>query len=112
MSIRRTYTSADGQTHIETMDLAVHPELTALIATKGVVFRSTEPGRFSIWHNTPRRHWVITLSGEAELGFGDGSVYRVGPGHANLVEDLTGKGHTTRVVGNLPRVTATIHVAD
>jgi hypothetical protein len=30
----------------------------------------------------------------------------------NLAEDLTGKGHTTRVVGNKPRVTATIHLAD
>ena len=26
--------------------------------------------------------------------------------------DLTGKGHTTRVVGNKPRVTATIHLDD
>ena len=112
MSITRLYTGTDGQSHIEELDLAAHPELTALMATKGVVFRSTEPGRFSDWHNAPRRQFVITLSGEAELGFGDGSVHRVGPGHANLVEDLTGKGHTTRVVGNQPRVTATIHIAD
>jgi hypothetical protein len=27
-----------------------------------------------------------------------------------LAEDLTGHGHTTRVVGQVPRVTATIHV--
>ena len=112
MSITRLYTGADGQSHIEELDLAARPELTALMATKGVVFRSTEPGRFSDWHNAPRRQFVITLSGEAELGFGDGSVHLVGPGHANLVEDLTGKGHTTRVVGNQPRVTATIHIAD
>lgn len=112
MSITRVYTGADGQSHIETLDLAAHPELTALMATKGVVFRSFEPGRFSDWHNAPRRQFVITLSGEAELGFGDGSVYHVRAGHANLVEDLTGKGHTTRVVGNQPRVTATIHLAD
>ena len=112
MSISRVYTGADGQSHIETLDLAAHPELTALLATKGVIFRSTAPGHFSDWHNAPRRQFVITLSGEAELGFGDGSVHRVGAGHANLVEDLTGKGHTTRVVGNQPRVTATIHIAD
>jgi quercetin dioxygenase-like cupin family protein len=112
MSITRTYTGTDGQSHIETLDLATHAEITALMATKGVVFRSAEPGHFSDWHNAPRRQWVITLSGEAELGFGDGSVFRAGPGHANLVEDLTGKGHTTHVVGNQPRVTATIHLAD
>ena len=68
MSITRLYTGADGQSHIEELDLAAHPELTTLMATKGVVFRSTEPGRFSDWHNAPRRQFVITLSGEAELG--------------------------------------------
>jgi len=112
MAITRLYTGADGQSHIEELDLAAHPELTALMATKGVVFRSAQPGHFSDWHNAPRRQFVITLSGEAELGLGDGSVHRVGPGHANLVEDLTGQGHTTRVVGNQPRVTATIHLSD
>jgi hypothetical protein len=27
-----------------------------------------------------------------------------------MAEDLTGHGHTTRVVGQVPRVTATIHI--
>ena len=33
-----------------------------------------------------------------------------GPGDVHMAEDLTGHGHTTRVVGQVPRVTATIHV--
>ena len=110
MAISRLYTGQDGQTHIEELDLASHPELTTLMATKGIVFRSAEPGRFSDWHTAPRRQYVITLSGEVEIGLGDGSVHRIGPGHVNLAEDLTGKGHTTRVVGNQPRVTATIQL--
>lgn len=112
MPITRVYTGPDGQAHLEELVLTSHPELTTLLATTGIVFRSTEPGSFSDWHNAPRRQFVITLSGEAEIGLGDGSVHRFGPGHANLVEDLTGKGHTTRVVGNQPRVTATIPLAD
>ena len=110
MAISRLYSGQDGQTHIEELDLASHPELTTLMATKGIVFRSAEPGRFSDWHTAPRRQYVITLSGEVEIGLGDGSVHRFGPGHVNLAEDLTGKGHTTRVVGNQPRVTATIQL--
>ena len=47
-----------------------------------------------------------------EIGLGDGTVHKFGPGHVTLAEDLTGKGHTTRVVGNQPRLTATIHLAD
>jgi quercetin dioxygenase-like cupin family protein len=112
MSITRLYTGTDGQTHIEELDLASHPELTTLQAAKGIVFRTTQPGYFSDWHNAPRRQFVITLEGEVEIGLGDGSIHRFGPGHVTLAEDLTGKGHTTRVVGNQPRMTATIPLAD
>jgi len=112
MSISRLYTGEDGHTRIEEMDLASHPELTELQDAKGVQFRSAEPGRFSDWHNAPRRQLVITLSGEGEVGLRDGSVHRFGAGHVNLAEDITGDGHTTRVVGNVPRVTVTVHLAD
>jgi quercetin dioxygenase-like cupin family protein len=108
MNISRLYSGSDGQSHIEPMNLETHPELGTLQNAVGIQFRSAEPGHFIDWHTAPRRQFVITLSGEVEIGLGDGSVHRYGPGHVNLAEDLTGKGHTTRVVGNQPRVTATI----
>jgi hypothetical protein len=46
-----------------------------------------------------------------EIGFGDGTTRRVGPGDARLVEDTTGQGHTTRYVGPGPVITATIPLA-
>jgi hypothetical protein len=111
-SIIRLYTGTDGQTHMETLDLSSHPELATLQAAKGIVFRTSQPGHFSDWHNAPRRQFVITLAGEVEIGLGDGSVHCFGPGHVTLAEDLTGKGHTTRVVGNQPRLSAAIPLAD
>src|SRR6267378_5281308 len=84
--------------------------VSALHGAKGVVFRSTPPGSLSDWHTAPRRQYIITLSGEAEIGLGDGTIHRLGPGEVNMAEDLTGHGHTTRVVGQVPRVTATIHM--
>jgi len=108
----RLYTGKDGQTHIEELDPATHPELTTLQNAKGIVFRTTKPGYFSDWHNAPRRQFVITLTGEVEIGLGDGTKHRYGPGHVTLAEDLTGKGHTTRVVSGEPRLTATIPLAD
>ena len=110
MGMTRLYTGPDGLTHIEHIDPASRPDLTQLHATKGVVFRSTEPGHFTDWHNAPRRQYVITLEGEVEIGLADGSVHRFGPGHVTLAEDLTGKGHTTRVVGTSRRLTATVHL--
>ena len=110
MGIFRLYAGDDGESHIEELDLASHPELTTLQGAKGVVFRSSLPGYFSDWHTAPRRQYIITLSGEAEIGLGDGTIHRLGPGDVNMAEDLTGHGHTTRVVGQVPRVTATIHI--
>ena len=112
MEISRLYSGADGQTHIEQMTLESHPELATLQEAVGIQFRSTAAGHFMDWHPAPRRQFVITISGEVEIGLGDGTVHRFGPGHVNLAEDLTGQGHTTRVVGSQPRVTATIPLAD
>ena len=112
MGMTRLFTGADGQSHLEEIDPASRPDLTTLHAAKGVVFRATEPGHFHDWHNAPRRQYVITLEGEVEIGLGDGTVHRFGAGNVTLAEDLTGKGHTTRVVGNKRRLSATIHLAD
>ena len=112
MAFHRLYTGSDGHSHIEEMDLSSQPALTTLHGTKGIVFRSAEPDRFSDWHNAPRRQYVITLSGEGEVGLRDGTTHRVHPGDVNLAEDVTGDGHTTRVVGDTPRITATVHLED
>jgi hypothetical protein len=106
--VTRLYTGDDGQTHMETMNLETHPDLGKLQQASGIFFRSTPPGHFIDWHPAPRRQFVITLAGEAEIGLADGTVKRFGAGHVTLAEDLTGKGHTTRVVGDVPRITATV----
>jgi hypothetical protein len=106
----RLYTGEDGKTHVEEMTLESHPELAQLHTVTGVAFESRDPGYFIDWHPAPRRQYVITLSGEYEIGLEDGSVHRYGPGHVTLAEDLTGKGHTTRVIGSEPRVTATVRL--
>ena len=113
MGFTRMYTGDDGESHIEELDLSALPELANLQAASGISFRTNPPGRgVSDFHPGPRRQYVITLSGEGEIGLGDGSLHRFGPGHVSLVEDTTGRGHTTRVVGDVPRVTATIPLVD
>ena len=64
------------------------------------------------WHTAPRRQYVITLSGQAELEVSGGKKIRVGPGHIDLVEDTTGKGHITRVTGTEDRVTLQLPFSD
>ena len=111
MGTFRLYTGSDGEAHIESIDLARTPEWSKGLATTQIAFREDPVGRFLDWHPAPRRQFVIILSGQLEIGCGDGSKQTFGPGDARLVEDTTGKGHTTRVVGNEPVLTATVPLA-
>ena len=112
MIITRIYTGDDGQSHMEDFDLAGHANPESLQSVTSIVFRSHDPGRFSDWHCESRRNYIITVSGEGEIGLGDGTAHRIGPGRIMLVEDLTGQGHTTRVTSSVPRVTVAIPLAD
>jgi hypothetical protein len=88
-----------------------HGEGTALQPATGISFRVSQPGYVLDWHCAPRRQYSISLSGSAEIEVGDGTIARVGPGDVVLAEDLTGRGHITRVVGNQPRVYAIVPLA-
>jgi quercetin dioxygenase-like cupin family protein len=111
MGIYRLYAGDDGQSHIEETSLADHPELTDAQATQSITFRESPPGNFIDWHPAPRRQYIISLSGQIEIGLGDGSTFIYGPGDARLVEDTSGQGHTTRVVGDQPSLTAVVPLA-
>ena len=111
MGLFRLYTGTDGQSHIETISLAESAEWGKGLATTQISFRESPAGNFQDWHPAPRRQFVIIVSGQLEIGLGDGSKHVFGPGDARLVEDTTGKGHTTRVLGNQICVTATVPLA-
>jgi len=55
---------------------------------------------FESWHNADRKRYIVVISGEAEVTTTGGEKARIVPGEIYLAEDLTGKGHTFRVVGN------------
>jgi hypothetical protein len=111
MGTFRLYTGTDGQSHVETIDLTHTTSWTAGLQTTNITFRTMPVGTFQDWHPAPRRQFVIILSGHLEIGLGDGSKHVFGPGDARLVEDTTGKGHTTAVHGTTPCVTATVPLA-
>ena len=107
--ITRLYTGADGLSHAEQIPLTLTAAgVSEMMKATGAQFSRRAPGPVSDWHVGPRRQLVITLSGRAELEVAGGQKVAVGPGHINLIEDLTGKGHTTRNVGPDDRIVVTI----
>jgi hypothetical protein len=111
MAIYRLYTAGDQKSAIEELTLKDHPELSSGQAARGITFEEMPAGSDFDWHCAPRRQWVIIISGQLEIGLGNGQCRRFGPGDARLVEDTTGQGHTTRVIGNAPCVMAVVPVA-
>ena len=95
--IVRIYTGHDGQTHFEDLPLpAEESHNVALQAGANLVFRCFPADYWSDWHTTPRRQYIFILAGQMEIGIGDGTTRRFGPGDVVLADDLTGQGHTTR----------------
>lgn len=112
MKITRVYTGNDGESHFEEIEVKFEPmggtETSQLQAAAGVIFRRAPAGHVQDWHPAPRRQYVITVSGQGEIEIGDGTKRRFGPGDVMLADDVTGRGHITRVVGNKPRLYAQI----
>jgi hypothetical protein len=90
------YSGADGKSHFEELDQDAASQLFSnSLPVKALVFKNdTNREDLHGWHNAPRRQWCITLSGSVEIGIGDGTVKRFGPGDVFLAEDVTGQGHT------------------
>jgi quercetin dioxygenase-like cupin family protein len=112
----RLYTGPDGQTHAEEVEAkftAGSPnEVFKLMGITGAELHRSAPGTVQDWHNAPRRQYVITLSGQGEVELTGGKKIHLGPGHIELAEDTTGKGHITRTIGNEDRVTLTLPLSD
>jgi quercetin dioxygenase-like cupin family protein len=108
MKVVRIYTGTDNQTHFQ--DLT--PETFATIAGKvgeGPVRLNQGPAKsFSDFHNAPRRQYVVITSGVLEIEIGDGTKRQLVPGDVLVAEDLTGKGHITRGVGEDPRISLVV----
>ena len=113
--IVRLYTGEDRQSHFE--------DITGLWATDArgreqtpwqdvtqLRFSRYPVGCYSDWHPAPHRLYGIMLAGKVECTVGDGTVQRWGPGDVVLEEDLTGQGHTNRVVGDQSLLVAFVHL--
>lgn len=124
--ITRIFTGPDGLAHAEDIELnlnsrgatemlkATGAEFSVRPPTAGANPRNTAATDASApgWHTGPARQFVITLSGSSEVEVSGGVHVVAGPGHINLIEDTTGKGHITRNFGPDDRIALTIPLAD
>jgi len=98
MKFIRVYTGPDSESHHEEQQVAFDAasKRTPPRDSKRIQFYQRDVG-FRDFHTAPRRQYLLYLTAQVELGFGDGSTVTMDPGDVLLVEDLTGRGHTSRV---------------
>jgi hypothetical protein len=106
-TVTRIYSGSDGLTHAEQIDVKLTPLVlhgqTEMVSEKVKVassyFVSLPSGSFTDWHAATARRYVVTLSGRAEIEVAGGQKIPLEPGHTLQIEDVTGKGHTLRILG-------------
>ena len=115
------YTGPEGKSVIEEKEFEMtefldtegaHGLASPVEQTPGISFRMVKAGYFVDFHTAPRRQYSISLTGSVEIGLPDGKLKQYGPGAVLLAEDLTGTGHSTRVIGDEDRFTIIIPLAD
>ena len=112
--IIRVYSGDDGESHYEEIAVPATefgPQTVKLQPDGEMVFHVVPEGRWMDFHTASRRQFVITLFGEVEIGFADGSIVTLKKGDIMLAEDRTGRGHTAKIV-NAPRAMVSIPIRD
>lgn len=116
MKVIRVYSGEDGESHFQTVELPYQriadADVTAMRGASGIQFRRSPPGHYIDWHPAPARQYVIILQGQSKITIGDGSTHTFGTGDVLFADDLTGRGHTTEVVGDEPRVSIFVPLTD
>ena len=103
-TITRLYTGADGQSHAEDTEVAwrpakLRPELSDSASVNVTSAQFLRWPRGFVWagHPASKRQYVIIVSGRGEVDVAGGKKVQLAPGRVLIAEDVTGKGHITRV---------------
>lgn len=110
MKYTRIYCDADGESHFEDISVEMAPvdfappapplNLAAPMEAERLILCHFPRAWEGNWHPAPHRQFYFQLSGQLEGRVSDGEVRRFSSGSLVLLEDTSGKGHLTKVVGD------------
>ena len=112
MKIIRVFTGDDGESHFEDVTPEDMTKIVNRLGAGDITLGLRTSPSFSDYHNAPRRQYVVNLSGTAEFEAADGTKVQMEPGDILVAEDLTGHGHIARSLGDTPRASLAIPLAD
>jgi len=117
----RIYCDATGESHFEDVSVPVAPinfappapplSVAAPIRAERLILAELPLAWSSTWHPAPQRQFYFHLSGTLEVKVSDGQVRQFSSGSLVLLEDITGRGHCTRVLGSAVVRGVFVHLA-
>ena len=115
--ISRLFATADGESHFEDVvyplrDAGAIGALSERIRATGMILRHTGGDYDSDWHTAPERQAIIILTGGVDIEASDGETRRFMAGELFFAEDTTGRGHRSRAVDGLPRISIFVTFGD
>ena len=103
-TVTRLFSGADGESHAEDSEIAWRPAALRAelkesepVKVTGAQFLRWPRGFVWAGHPASKRQYVIIVSGRGEVDVVGGKKVQLAPGRVLLAEDVTGRGHTTRV---------------
>lgn len=118
LSYARLYVDSAGVSHFDDRELPLSLEdysppanpiaVHALKNADTATFVLLPIGASEDWHPAPKRQFAVIVKGVVEVTAGDNEKRLFGPGTIVLLEDTTGTGHRTRVVGEEESLTLMI----
>lgn len=108
MKITRFHATADGGSRFQDLEIPINqerPDSFGFVLRQSNAWPSPNirfvrlPAELDQgWHHAPARQIVAVLAGEIEVGTSDGEKRRCSTGQLFIADDLTGKGHLTKVI--------------
>ena len=110
LSFPRLVPDADGGSRFETILVPVTEQdfappaqpfsVSVLSEATQCGFLHLPAGWFGEMHPSPIRMWIFVLEGEMQFETSGAEARHLTPGSALLLEDTTGRGHVSRVLGD------------
>ncbi|MDQ0143148.1 cupin domain-containing protein [Cupriavidus necator] len=120
LAFERLYADAAGESHFAPLAIAITERQFAPPARAFWVSPLEEAARQGFlvvpagWvgalHPSPLRMWIFVLGGAMEFEASDGERRALPTGSALLLEDTTGKGHASKVVGTADAMLAVVQL--
>jgi hypothetical protein len=94
MEVIHVYAGADGVSHVKRVAVTGLPKALPITEVRAsFVAKGTED-----WHVAPSKLFTINTAGDIQGEMSDGTKIPIGKGDLVYLEDLTGKGHITRLL--------------